>query len=429
MPTSSQTLLTDPAILTERFSRIRNKTEEICEPLLDEDTALQPVVDVSPPKWHLAHTSWFFETFILRKYLKGYREFHPDFNFLFNSYYESVGERVLRDQRGFLSRPGRAEIMRYRRHVTENMQKLLSETDIEENSELAVFLETGLQHEQQHQELLVTDIKYILGNNPLFPTYHKTAENRIPSGGVPPLSWLSIEEGLYDIGYAGEGFSWDNEKPVHSFYLKPFRAANRLTTNGEYMEFMQEGGYGDFRHWLSDGWALCQTEKWEAPMYWHKKDGSWHYYTLGGLKPVNPDEPVTHISFYEADAFASWAGKRLLTEQEWETAAGYIRSQKGSFADSGQYQPQPLDRNVLESTASTQWLGDTWEWTYSGYFPYPGYRQAEGALGEYNGKFMINQMVLRGGSCATPEDHARLTYRNFFPADKRWQFSGIRLGE
>jgi len=412
----------DVKILTDRYIKryhdVRNQTLTICAPLLPEDHVVQPIVDVSPPKWHLGHTTWFFETFILKNFHKQYRIFDTDYNYLFNSYYESIGNRVIRTDRGNLTRPGVAEIQEYRRYVDVFMNELLETADDERIFHLT---ELGLQHEQQHQELLVTDIKYILGNNPLFPEYKKIKSS--PEHKVKEMKFVEVPGGMYEIGYKGKEFCFDNEQPAHKIYVDSFSSADRLVTNEEYLQFMEDGGYKDFRFWLMEGWELVKALKWNSPLYWVKKSGDWFEYTLGGLKPLVLSEPVTHISFYEADAYAKWAGKRLLTEMEWEVASQVLNQSVdgGNFLESGNFHP------VAEVADSIQLLGNAWQWTYSSYSPYPGYEQEEGALGEYNGKFMINQMVLRGGSCATPRSHIRATYRNFFHPDKRWQFTGIRL--
>lgn len=406
---------------TRRYSAVRRQTTDICDPLLPEDHVVQPVVDVSPPKWHLGHTTWFFETFLLKNFHKGYKLFDPDFNYIFNSYYDSIGNRVVRAERGNLTRPSLAEVHEYRRYVDVFMQELLESSGDERVFHLA---ELGMQHEQQHQELLVTDIKYILGNNPLYPEYKKL---QAPAQDTQPreMRFIDIPGGVYEIGYKGSGFAFDNEVSVHKVYADDFSIADRLVTNQEYLHFMEEGGYKDFRFWLMEGWEMVKAFGWEAPLYWVKKKGTWYEYTLGGLRPVNPAAPVTHISFYEADAYSKWAGKRLLTEAEWEVAAKTLNqsADHGNFLESGNFHP------AAETQDRIQLLGNTWEWTYSFYGPYPGYDREEGALGEYNGKFMINQMVLRGGSCATPKDHIRISYRNFFHPDKRWQFTGIRLAK
>ena len=416
----------------EVYLKTRKQTEMICAPLQTEDYVLQPMTDVSPPKWHLGHTTWFFETFLLKPFLPDYKPFHPKYSFVFNSYYESVGERVQRVNRGNLSRPTVNDIFAYRSHVDEYMGHLLATISEEDASEFEKFFTIGINHEQQHQELLVTDIKFILYNNPLMPAYLQKGpelKNIQSEEHIKKLEFIPVNGGVHPIGSAGTAFAWDNEKPEHKVYIDDYKIADRLITNGEYLEFMQDGGYRKFNLWQGEGWDKVNNEKWIAPLYWELIDGQWMNYTLSGLHPIDLNEPVTHISFYEADAFASWAGKRLLTEMEWEIAARQYNPDvnTGNFLEKENLQPKAI--KMQRNEVCSQLLGDTWEWTYSGYFPYPGYKREEGALGEYNGKFMINQMVLRGGSCATPQSHIRISYRNFFHADKRWQFSGIRLAE
>ena len=418
-----------------RFQAVRGQSVALCEPLLPEDTVVQPMLDVSPPKWHLAHTTWFWEMFLLREYLPDYRVFHPDYAFLFNSYYNSLGSRVNRADRGTLSRPPLHDVYAYRAAVDAQMQRLLEQqADTLPPAFWEVF-ELGLQHEQQHQELLATDIKYILSTSPLAPSYlneellgEKASSADDSSSLAPQAAWLPVPGGVYRIGFEEEGFCFDNEQAPHDTYVADFELQNRLVTNAEYLEFMEAGGYRDFRYWLGEGWDLGQQQGWEAPLYWVLREGQWHRFTHHGLQPVNMAAPVTHVSFYEADAYAQWRGCRLPTEQEWEIAARRFRPDKaaGTFLESGLLDPQPLPATAAPDQCH-QLLGDAWEWTYSAYHAYPGYQRAAGALGEYNGKFMVNQLVLRGGSCATPESHIRLTYRNFFHADKRWQFTGIRL--
>ncbi|AKD04594.1 ergothioneine biosynthesis protein EgtB [Pontibacter korlensis] len=413
---ASQTLLL-------RYHHTRARTEAICKPLEPEDTVVQPMVDVSPPKWHMAHTSWFFETLILLPHLSGYKVFHPQYAYLFNSYYNSLGSRVLRHQRSTITRPPLRDIYAYRQHVDEHIHKLLQQTPEEELVKFLPILELGLQHEQQHQELLITDIKYILGTNPLLPTYKEQPAGTINSDATPG-KFLEVPGGHYTIGYTGEGFCFDNEQGVHEVQIDDFEIMNRLVTNREFLEFMEDGGYKDFRHWLDEGFALVNQNQLEAPLYWMKQDDEWHRFTMHGLQKVNLNDPVCHISFYEADAYANWAGKRLLSEFEWEAASQVYPPQEGNFVETDLLEPSAANPAI---EGVQQLFGDLWEWTYSAYHPYPGYSKALGAVGEYNGKFMINQMVLRGGSCATPESHIRTTYRNFFHPDKRWQYSGIRL--
>jgi ergothioneine biosynthesis protein EgtB len=428
----STTLLAAPAAvsaasLAHRYQQVRQRTVLLCQPLLPEDTVVQPMIDVSPPKWHMAHVTWFFETFLLKAYLPGYSVYHPEYAFLFNSYYNSLGSRVNRADRGTLSRPALADVYSYRAHVDEQMARLLELADTLPDTFRELF-ELGLQHEQQHQELLATDIKYILSTSPLAPAYLPAAAAPVAATAAPAVAWLPVPGGVSRIGYEGTGFCFDNEQAPHDVLTPDFELQNRLVTNGEYLAFMEAGGYQDFRYWLGEGWDLVQTQGWEAPLYWTLHDGQWHRFTHHGLQPVNMAAPVTHVSFYEADAYAHWAGARLPTEPEWEVAARYFGATPthGTFLESNLLDPQPLPTDA-DPTRCHQLLGDAWEWTYSAYHPYPGYVRAAGALGEYNGKFMINQLVLRGGSCATPVSHIRLTYRNFFHADKRWQFTGIRL--
>ncbi len=402
----------------QQYLRIRKQTEKIVAPLETEDYSSQPVVDVSPPKWHLGHSSWFFENFLLSKYIKGYQLYNPDFNYIFNSYYESQGERILRNKRGTLSRPSTKEIMSFRAHVDQQMSTLLENEELLDN-EFFTFFSIGLNHEQQHQELLVTDIKYILGSNPLLPKYANFAELQ---GNPIKEEWLKINEGNYTIGYNGEGFHFDNEKGVHQVFLHDFECMNRLVTNEEYMAFIADGGYHKAELWLAEGWDWVQKNKAEFPFYWLKKEQKYFSYQLNGLLEIDKNKAVTHVNFYEADAYARWKSCRLLTEFEWEVAANlHGETTTAHFQEKGSFQPGvAMDK---------QFHGTAWEWTNSAYLPYPYYRQEEGALGEYNGKFMINQMVLRGGSCATPKDHYRPTYRNFFHPHLQWQFTGIRLAK
>ena len=379
--------------LSDRYNSIRKHTEHLCNALTTEDFVPQPADFVSPPKWHLAHTTWFFEQFVLNEHLPDYKLFDDDFSFLFNSYYNFVGKRVFRADRGNITRPGVHEVFEYRSYVDMHMQILLQL----KSEELKDLIELGLNHEQQHQELLITDIKYILGNNPIFPVYDENIDWEKQEN--EETGFVKLEEGIYEIGFEGEGFSFDNEHGRHKVYLQDFEISKSLVTNAEYLEFISNGGYKNFDYWLDEGWSWVTENKIEAPLYWHKIDGEWHNYTLGGLEKLNPEAILTHISFYEAVAFAAWKKMRLPTEFEWEAAADKFN-----------------------------W-GKRWEWTNSAYLPYPNFKKPEGAIGEYNGKFMVNQMVLRGASCATPPQHDRKTYRNFFHAHERWQFNGIRLAK
>jgi ergothioneine biosynthesis protein EgtB len=406
--------------LAEHYQQVRQVSEQICQPLVTEDYGIQSMPDVSPPKWHLAHTTWFFETLLLVPNLPGYEVFHPKFGYLFNSYYESIGERHPRPQRGLLSRPTVEEVYCYRAHVDQAMHVLLTEHAGDPTLQALTLL--GIHHEQQHQELLITDIKHILALNPLRPAYRSDLPVLDAKPAASKEKWLDYPGGLYEIGYEGEDFAFDNEGPRHPVYLQDYWLASRLVTNGEYLEFIQAKGYQKPEYWLSEGWATVQAERWQAPLYWEQLDGAWWVMTLGGLRPLNEQEPVCHVSFYEADAFARWAGKRLPSEAEWEVAASPVPIH-GNFLESGQLHPVP----AMGLTRPDQLLGDVWEWTQSAYLPYPGFQPAPGAVAEYNGKFMCNQMVLRGGSCATSQSHIRPSYRNFFPPSTRWQFSGIRL--
>ncbi|MEO6830751.1 MAG: ergothioneine biosynthesis protein EgtB [Chitinophagaceae bacterium] len=382
--------------ILEKFLAVRNHSCELCKPLQIEDYIPQAIVYASPPKWHLAHTTWFFEEMILKHFLKGYQVFNPEFSFLFNSYYNTIGARTKREDRGSITRPGVEEVYAYRKFVDEAMTRLLTGNISEELLNLVTI---GLNHEQQHQELLITDLKYTLSLNPISPVYRAdfnlVGDKNIASSNA----WIDVPEGLYEIGFSGEGFCFDNELGCHKVFLPSFQISNHLITNGEYLEFMKAGGYKNFRFWLDEGWAWVCDNEISSPLYWKKVDGQWFYYTLSGLKPIDKEAILCHISFYEAAAFAAWRGCRLPTEFEWEIAA------------------QNFD-----------W-GKRWEWTYSAYLPYPGFKIAEGALGEYNGKFMVSQMVLRGASVVTPLAHSRATYRNFFHPHFQWQFSGIRLAK
>lgn len=417
------TFSSDLIAFNESFFHVRKRSEILCEPLIVEDFVVQTMPDVSPPKWHLAHVSWFYENFILVPYQPGYRPLNSQYNYLFNSYYQGAGALFPRAQRGFLSRPSVAEVYRYRAHVDAHMNELIANLDYyEDNLKIKQLLILGLNHEQQHQELLMTDIKHILGQNPLLPAYLKNTtlpgQNRLVK-----LDWISLPGGEFSIGHAGNGFCFDNELPRHNVLLNAFYLANRLVTNAEYQQFIDDGGYVNPLLWLSDGWATVQQKSWKAPLYWQLVDNRWHIFTLEGLKLLTPNEPVCHISYFEADAYARWAGKRLPTEAEWEYAAGDEDLTQGNFLESGFFHPLP----ARPGKRLMQLGGDVWEWTQSPYIAYPAYRQPKGAIGEYNGKFMCNQLVLRGGSCATPSSHMRKTYRNFFYPHNQWQFMGFRL--
>lgn len=385
-------ILTDA--LLDFFLETRQQTESICQPLEIEDYVVQPIVDVSPPKWHLGHTTWFFEEFILKPHAKDYVEFHADFSFVFNSYYETVGKRVVRSDRGNLSRPSVKKVYEYRNHVTQAIKGFFSGPQSEE---LRAVLEIGIHHEKQHQELLLTDIKYILGNNPLLPVYSEQFRDHPKE--IHAQDWIAVDGGLYEIGHATESFCYDNELGRHKVYLQPYEISNKLVTNGEFAAFILDGGYQRFDLWHAEGWDWVNQNQIKAPLYWHQINGEWHHYTAQGLQKLDLETPVTHISYFEAFAYAQWKGHRLPTEFEWEVAQAFF-----------------------------PW-GKRWEWTESAYLPYPNYQKPDGALGEYNGKFMVSQKVLRGGSVATPEKHTRHTYRNFFHPQLRWQFTGLRLAK
>ena len=404
-----------PSTLMERFVAARAQTLRLAQPLSAEDCALQSMPDTSPVKWHLAHTTWFFETFVLAPAITGYQPYHPEFRSLFNSYYIGVGARHPRPERGLLSRPSLDDILAYRRHVNGRIAALMDAgAPVWE-----ALVELGIQHEQQHQELILTDLKHLLSRNPLAPAYITAPAT--PAVQALPRGWQALPDGIRRIGFEGSGFCFDNELPRHRVFLDAFEIATRPVTNGEYAEFIADGGYDRHDLWLSEGWDVRHAQGWQAPLYWQREDEGWSVFTLYGRRALDPAAPVCHVSFFEADAYARWAGARLPTEAEWESHAA-TQQVDGHFAEAGIFEPRAAtDANV------TQVFGDVWEWTRSAYEPYPGYRSAAGAVGEYNGKFMSNQYVLRGGSCATPRSHIRASYRNFFPASARWQFSGIRL--
>ena len=405
-----------------KFEAIRRESEALASRLTPEDQSIQSMPDVSPTKWHLAHTTWFFETFILVRFDPGYRVFDPAFHYLFNSYYEAEGPRHPRPQRGLLSRPSCADVASYRGHVDAAAARLIDAASDDVWAEMAPLVELGCHHEQQHQELILMDIKHVFSVNPLLPAYQPP--RRRAAGNATPLEWAEFPGGLAEIGHDGENFAFDNETPRHRVWLEPYRLATRPVTCGEFAAFIAAGGYREPEHWLSEGWATVQQQGWEAPLYWRAVDAGWRIFTLSGEKRLDPAEPVVHVSFYEADAYAKWAGKRLPTEAEWEVAAAGA-ALAGNLGDSRLHHPAA----DTGGEGLRQMIGDVWEWTRSPYTPYPRFRAVSGAIGEYNGKFMSNQMVLRGGAAVTPTDHIRSTYRNFFPPSARWAFSGLRLAE
>jgi ergothioneine biosynthesis protein EgtB len=411
--------------LAARYAAVRRFSQDLCATLEPEDCCIQSMPDVSPTRWHLAHTTWFFETFILASQT-AYKPCQAEYSFLFNSYYNAIGRQFPRDRRGLLSRPTVSQVFEYRREIDERMMQLLSDASFELQS-LRDRVELGLHHEQQHQELMLTDIKHVLSCNPMCPTYRHG--NFVPAQ-APAQGWLEFEEGIYWIGHEGSDFAYDNEHPRHRTFLEAFQISNRLVTCGDYLDFMNDEGYKRPELWLAQGWGQVNEHGWHAPLYWHNVDNQWREFTLAGLKPLDIQRPVCHLSYFEADAFARWAGSRLPTEAEWEIASENS-SIKGYWVDtllpsSLAIHPSPIP---ADNSQPSQMFGAVWQWTASPYGAYPGYRAAESALGEYNGKFMCNQYVLRGGSCATPSNHIRRTYRNFFPPEARWQFSGLRLAK
>lgn len=403
--------------LHARYDKVRRRSLALAEPLTDEDCGAQSMADASPVKWHLAHTTWFFETFILERMETGFAPFHPAFRVLFNSYYNGIGEKHPRAQRGLLTRPAMAQVRAYRANVDARVVRLLaSDLDAEQRAQLTMLVTLGLEHEQQHQELMLTDVKHLLAQSALLPEYMDVPLARAKA--APAMAWLPFAGGLTDIGHQGSGFCFDNELPRHKQYVAPFELASRLVTNGEYLEFIAAGGYFNAALWLAEGWDWVRSQNLNCPIYWqHDEQGQWREFTLHGAQPLDLSRPVTHLSLYEADAYANWAGARLPTEAEWEFAAARAQVETGTLHPAG----AAGDDGLL------QMFGHCWQWTSSSYAAYPGFQSAPGALGEYNGKFMLNQYVLRGSSCATPEGHARASYRNFFPAGARWQFTGIRL--
>ena len=427
MSPSSHMSAAQASRLQDSYSLTRQQTVSLIDGLSDADCTVQSMADASPAKWHLAHTTWFFETFILREFSKDYRLFNEDFPYLFNSYYEAAGPRHPRPFRGMLTRPRLEEVLAYREHVDQALLQLL-EKPITPIAELVVL---GINHEEQHQELLLTDILNLFAQNPMKPCFRPGQPLEVSTKPAHQPDWVSFEGGIVPIGHDGEDFAFDCEAPAHEVLLRPYRLASRTVTNGEWQAFIEDGGYRDPRHWLSDGWARIQTKGWEAPLYWEKREDCWWSMTLRGFQPVDPEAPVTHISYYEADAFAHWAGKRLPTEFEWEHAANSDLTIKegpsaGSLQQDGRFRPAPA---TGPKGQLLQMFGDVWQWTASAYLPYPGFKAAEGAVGEYNGKFMSGQFVLKGASCATARGHSRPSYRNFFYPFQRWQFTGLRLAE
>lgn len=407
------------------FRAVREMSRHLCEHLDPEDLVPQSMPDASPLKWHLAHTTWFFEIFVLARFDSDHTPYHPQFSYLFNSYYNQIGDRQKRAERGLLTRPTTQEVFAYRAVIDEAVCKLLEQISSEEEGEFKRILEIGLQHEQQHQELVLTDLKHLFAHNALRPAYRMPLE--IEANASPgPQGWIDYEEGLYEVGHDGASFAFDNEGPRHKIYLEAFSLGNRLITNGEYLDFIEDGGYSRPEFWLDAGWTTLKEEAWRHPFYWQEGADGWQEFTLSGPRSLGLSEPICHVSYFEADAFSRWAGARLPTEFEWEVACAPLPND-GNFLETGRFHPGIARDPKSNQDQPSQCYGDVWEWTSSPYSAYPGYQTAAGALGEYNGKFMSGQMVLRGGSCATPARHIRATYRNFFAPGARWQFSGLRL--
>ena len=417
MPADTQSTTSE---LLPHYESVRRFSQLLCEPLEIEDFVVQSMPDASPIRWHLAHTTWFFETFVLKPFVPNYEPIDPLYEYLFNSYYNGVGQQFPRAKRGLLTRPSVADVYLYRQTIDNQIKRLLAEAGESLAPKIAPLVQLGLHHEQQHQELMLTDLKHAFAQNPLYPVYQELPHSEPPQ--TPQQTWHHFDGSIVEIGHTGESFAYDNETPRHEALIQSFEIAGRLVTNGEMLEFLEDGGYRRPELWLSLGWNQLQSEAWSSPLYWIRQEDHWHEFTLGGLVPLSMASPVTHISYFEADAFARWCGCRLPTEFEWEHAS-QSASIEGNFVNSRHFHPAPAKGN----DGLRQMLGDAWQWTASPYVPYPGYRPAEGAIGEYNGKFMCNQYVLRGGSCATSKSHIRRTYRNFFPPEARWQFTGIRL--
>lgn len=419
---SSPRRQTAPADILNKFNRVRDASRQLAAPISDADATVQSMPDASPAKWHLAHTTWFFERMILAAHAPAYRDFDPNFNFLFNSYYETIGDRQPRPRRGMITRPALSTVLEYREHVDAAIGHLLQYST---DPKIMELVELGCHHEQQHQELLLTDILHLFSQNPLKPAYKDPEPIAVDHSSAAPLAWHQFDGGIVEIGHRGDGFHFDCEAPRHRALLEPYALAHRQVTNGEWIEFIEDDGYRQPLHWLSAGWEAVKSAGWSMPFYWEARDGDYWSMTLRGAQPVDRNAPVAHVSYFEADAYATWAKLRLPTEAEWENAAAALKVE-GNFADNGRLRPKP---SANTSDHLTQMFGDTWEWTRSPFTPYPGFKIEAGAVGEYNGKFMSGQYVLRGGSCVTPAGHVRATYRNFFPPDARWQFSGLRLAK